>query len=151
MARQPFFKNGIQFECTGCGDCCRLGDGFVYPSEEDIQYLANHLGLSLSAFADKYLEVHKERFVLSSKGDDCVFLKEDGCSVYEARPTQCRTYPFWPANMKSSYRWKMTVEDCEGIGQGRLYPADEIAHILKEQKDTDVGPRPEDQEGAIRD
>lgn len=37
----------------------------------------------------------------------CVFLEPDGkqCSIYEARPVQCRTYPFWPTIMESMQSW----------------------------------------------
>jgi len=140
MARKRFFADGLHFECTGCGNCCRLGGGFVYPSDEDIRYLAHHLGLILSEFADRFLEVHENRFVLTSEGDDCIFLKDNACSVYDVRPTQCRTFPFWPANLKSRYRWKLIAEDCEGIGRGRLYSKEEIDRILLESDDTEAGP-----------
>ena len=102
--------------------------------------MAHHLEVSLSEFADSYLEVHDDRFVLTSEGEDCVFLKNDQCSIYSARPTQCRTFPFWPANLKSRYRWKLTADDCEGIGGGRLYTQTEIEIILDEASETDAGP-----------
>jgi len=146
---KQFYYEGIHFECTGCGECCRLGEGFVYPTDEDIRFMAHYLDMSLSEFADRFLEVHKDEFVLTSEGDDCIFLKDGGCTIYSARPTQCRTYPFWPANMKSNYRWKLTREDCEGIGKGRLYEREEIEIILSDRQDTDHGPSPGDQDGAI--
>jgi Fe-S-cluster containining protein len=34
---------------------------------------------------------------------DCIFLREaDGqrkCAIYPVRPSQCRTWPFWPSNL----------------------------------------------------
>ena len=41
---EPWFKDGLRFTCTGCGDCCSGAPGFVWVSEEDIERLANHLG-----------------------------------------------------------------------------------------------------------
>lgn len=39
--------------------------------------------------------------------DRCIFLGEDGkqCSIYEARPVQCRTYPFWPRLITNQLGW----------------------------------------------
>ena len=41
----------------------------------------------------------------------CVFLEKETnhCQIYEARPTQCRTYPFWPSIMKAPDAWH---EEC---------------------------------------
>ena len=41
----------------------------------------------------------------------CVFLEKETnhCQIYEARPTQCRTYPFWPSIMKAPDAWN---EEC---------------------------------------
>jgi len=41
------------------------------------------------------------------------------CTLFEylfvARPTQCRTYPFWPQHLISTYDWKLAAKECEGI------------------------------------
>ncbi|MEA3288070.1 MAG: YkgJ family cysteine cluster protein, partial [Candidatus Marinimicrobia bacterium] len=116
-----FYADGLNFECTGCGACCKLGGGFVYPSLEDVGFAAKHLGLSVKTFSDTYMEMHKDQYVFKNDGDNCIFYGEKGCTIYDARPSQCRTYPFWKANLKSSYRWKITCEECEGIGKGKLY------------------------------
>ena len=39
----------------------------------------------------------------------CVFLKDKLCQIYEARPSQCSTYPFWPTIMKSPMSWNREV------------------------------------------
>jgi hypothetical protein len=46
---------------------------------------------------------------------DCVFLKEKRCSVYESRPVQCRTFPWWLHNLQTPKQWKEAAKDCEGI------------------------------------
>ncbi|MDP6388243.1 MAG: YkgJ family cysteine cluster protein, partial [Candidatus Pacebacteria bacterium] len=64
----------------------------------------------------------------------CPFLKDGQCIVYDARPTQCRTWPFWPDNMNPS-TWKKEIESyCPGIGKGKLYSTEEIDVILNEHK-----------------
>ncbi|MCF7801201.1 MAG: YkgJ family cysteine cluster protein [Candidatus Marinimicrobia bacterium] len=142
MSKARFYADGLHFECTGCGNCCKLAGGFVYVTDDEIKAMSEHLKLSLTAFTDKYLEIHKNRYVLKSRGDACILLENEACIVYPARPVQCRTFPFWPSNLKSKYRWKMTQLECEGIGKGRLYSQSEIEHILKTRDATDAGPAP---------
>ena len=53
----------------------------------------------------------------NSEGDACVFLENNQCSIYEARPVQCSTYPFWPNILKSEKAWNEEVrlaDDKEG-------------------------------------
>jgi len=35
----------------------------------------------------------------------CVFLENNQCSIYNARPVQCRTYPFWPSILVDEESW----------------------------------------------
>lgn len=140
----PFYSDGVKFECTGCGACCKLGGGFVYPSLEDVGFAARHLDLSVKEFTSKYMDMHERQYVFKNDGDNCIFYGENGCTIYEARPTQCRTYPFWKANLKSKYRWKITEEECEGIGQGKHYDFVEIQAIKNQTSQTPSGPSPEE-------
>lgn len=32
-----------------------------------------------------------------------------------ARPTQCRTFPWWPQHLVSDYDWQLAARECEGI------------------------------------
>jgi len=90
------------------------------------------------------MDLHKGEYVFKNDGDNCIFYGEKGCTIYEARPTQCRTFPFWQANLKSHYRWKIIEEECEGIGQGRLFDFIEIEAIKNQTSQTPAGPLPED-------
>jgi len=45
----------------------------------------------------------------------CIFLKNGRCSVYDARPTQCRTYPFWPGIVARQDDYWREARHCEGI------------------------------------
>ena len=142
MGKETFYADGLRFECTGCGVCCKLAGGFVYVSDERIQTLAEYLELSLTEFTDIYLDIHENKYVLKSAGQACIFLENDVCKVYESRPEQCRTFPFWAGNLKSKYRWKLTLLECEGIGRGKLYSQAEIETIIKTQIQTENGPEP---------
>ncbi len=84
------------FTCTGCGDCCRWS-GSVLLTDRDITQLAAHLGVSESEFIEHHTRLAPNRIQLAllDKGDDrCAFLENDRCSIYQARPEQCRSFPF---------------------------------------------------------
>jgi uncharacterized protein len=89
---------GKQFNCTQCGDCCKW-EGFVLLIDDDIRRLADHEGLSLGDFtakftAPKHLKGVLETSLVDKKGtDECVYLKDNKCSVYDIRPKQCSEYP----------------------------------------------------------
>lgn len=115
---EPWYKEGLSFECTGCGKCCTGSPGYVWVCEEDIQKMAEYLQIPIDLFRRKYLRQKNGRYSLvemKSKGYDCIFLKDNKCSVYPVRPIQCRTYPWWQANLSSKEAWEKAAESCEGI------------------------------------
>jgi Fe-S-cluster containining protein len=58
---------------------------------------------------------------------DCVFYAgEQGCLVYEDRPSQCRNWPFWRTNVLNQACWDGAAEGCPGMNSGRLYTIEEI-------------------------
>lgn len=59
-----------------------------------------------------------------------MFLEGKQCSVYEARPTQCRTWPFWPENMDAKTWDEDVVSYCPGVGKGKLYSQSEIKKLM---------------------
>lgn len=136
----PWYARGLSFECTQCGDCCSgPGEGYVWVTPREILALAAAIGMSdqLDEFERKFTRQVGELTSLVEYSDgDCIFLdpKSRGCSVYEARPAQCRTWPFWKSNVKSSRTWSQTAKNCPGCNQGRLYNLAEIQTRL--EKDT---------------
>ncbi len=137
MARARFYESGLRFHCRGTGGCCHGGGGYgyVYLSLEDRQRLARHLGLAAPVFTRRYCVHDGDDVHLAHPERDCQFLDGVRCRVYAARPLQCRTWPFWPENLSSPEAWKEAAARCPGIGQGRLYDAEEIAAILEQQKE----------------
>lgn len=63
---------------------------------------------------------------------DCIFW-DAGCSVYDARPLQCRAYPFWQSVLESPAAWEAAAGDCPGMNCGELHGADKIFSYLKLQ------------------
>ena len=66
---------------------------------------------------------------------DCVFWAEAGCQVYEDRPVQCSTYPFWASIMASEADWRDEARCCPGIGSGELRPRTHIEACLSARRD----------------
>ncbi len=125
-AAQPWYADGLRFKCTGCGDCCTGGPGYVWVNQHEIDALARRLGMESEAFEKQYVTqvgVRRTLKELRHRGYDCVFLHPESrrCTVYEDRPRQCRTWPFWDSNLKSADAWEAACEACPGAGKGKLY------------------------------
>ena len=127
---QSWLAGGLRFKCTGCGKCCTGSSGSVHLSQADIDRLADFFHLPAGTFARRYTRAVKGRRVLMDKPDsaECIFLNQKTCSVYEARPTQCRTYPWWLSNIQDEESWREAGELCEGINHPSavIVPAAEI-------------------------
>ena len=136
-SRKVWWHEGVQFACQGSGKCCvsRGAYGYVYLTLEDRRRLAATLGLPTGQFTRKYCAKRDGLFHLKDSGPDCVFLEDKRCSVYEGRPTQCRTWPFWEENLPEEV-WKGPVKECcPGIDEGPLVPAAEVERIARETEE----------------
>lgn len=134
----PWYRDGLRFTCTGCGDCCSGEPGFVWVDEQEIAAMASHLQVSISEFERQFVRQEREGKSLVEYPDgDCIFLEPETrkCIVYAARPTQCRTWPFWNSNLQSKRTWRETCKVCPGSGEGQLYSLEEIE---TERKKKDV-------------
>lgn len=129
--RAYFFDQGLRFGCTQCGGCCTGASGTVFMNAQESERIARHLGLELATFLERYAYPVKDGHSLREVGDNfaCIFFRDERCAIYDARPTQCRTFPFWAENVRSEAAWKKTCRDCPGIGRGRLYRRGEILSI----------------------
>ena len=123
----------VKFECQkGCSNCCKTGGGFVFISSKNVDRISKYLKISKEIFIKKYAKPKGEQFILMDKnGSECIFLENDRCSIYPVRPLQCRTFPFWTANMKSDKRWQQVAEECPGIGIGKDFSKEDIEEVLK--------------------
>ena len=87
-----------KLDCMKCPSlCCRLA-GYVEVSEADIRRLARHLGLSVADFEAAHI-VHRTRAGkkrIKQADRTCQFLdNRRRCTVYAARPGDCRGYNCW--------------------------------------------------------
>jgi len=128
-----WYEGGIRFACRRCGRCCRDGDEptYVFLHEGDIEPMAEFLEMETVEFTASYLVDEGGFLCLANWEGDCIFFDEEkGCRVYGARPIQCRTWPFWPENLKK-WSWRCEVEElCPGVGKGPLHHLKDINRCL---------------------
>ncbi len=113
----PWYKEGLRFQCTQCGQCCTGSPGYVWITEEDIEMMTEQLDIDRQEFIRRYTRsVHGRLALLEhSRTYDCVFLEGNRCKVYKGRPRQCRTFPWWPEHLTSREAWEEAAQRCEGI------------------------------------
>ncbi|HYE61850.1 MAG TPA: YkgJ family cysteine cluster protein [Phycisphaerales bacterium] len=135
---------GLAFQCTLCGNCCTGAEGYVLFTDAEAAALARRLNITLPEFLELYTHDTirgrslKERE--TTHGFDCVFLDRDKipgkavCGVYEDRPAQCRTWPFWKSNLTSRWAWERAKRTCPGMDKGRVYPVQQV-RVLRDAVD----------------
>jgi hypothetical protein len=127
---EAWYKDGLRFTCTQCGNCCTGAPGYVWISDGEIAVLAKRVGLDEASFRRKYTrQVGNRGTSLVEKADNaCVFFATGkGCTVYQDRPKQCRTWPFWKPLLRSQADWDAAGQGCPGIGRGKRHDAAAIA------------------------
>ncbi len=89
--------------CESCGgNCCTGESGYIYLNQKEMEAIAQFLELPMGEFKEEYLYKNGYKFSIKERivegSHDCIFFdrKIQGCSIYPVRPTQCRTFPFWP-------------------------------------------------------
>jgi Fe-S-cluster containining protein len=137
----PWYADGLSFQCTCCGNCCTGGPGFVWMTDDEVDRLATHLGLSRAQTLKDHCRKIGGKISLKETrtpqgGYDCKFLTElppernkpgqiplprRVCGIYEARPLQCRTWPFWDGNLASKENWERAAKRCPGMDRGKHY------------------------------
>ena len=100
--------------------------------------MAKSVGIPVDLFYEKYARREGDHWSLIERetehGYDCIFLDRTTlpgkaiCSLYDARPAQCRTWPFWPENLLNEETWKRVKREtpCPGMNKGPLVPIEDI-------------------------
>ena len=131
----PWYREGLQFTCTGCGDCCTGNPGYVWVGRAEIEALARFLGLSVDDFGKRYLrKVGSRHSLIEKPNGDCVFY-DRGCTVYPARPAPCRSFPFWGEYLECRKAGEDVAAECPGMNRGKLYTLEKIRSVRRGEAD----------------
>lgn len=86
--------DGKNFECVKCGACCKW-DGIVVLVDSDINRLAEFLKTDRKKFLSEYTTTKGSDVVLLDKSgtQECVFLEDNKCKVWDVKPRQCADFP----------------------------------------------------------
>jgi uncharacterized protein len=139
---EPWFNDGLKFTCTECGNCCTGGPGYIWLSEEELHRLADHLKLPVEQVVRKYCRTIGGKLSLKERINagnyDCIFLRHDPdengqvrrrCGIYQVRPLQCRTWPFWDGLLTSRDSWDRASHRCPGMNSGKHYTRKQIESL----------------------
>ncbi len=102
---------GVSYLCQRCGNCCRW-PGFVRLGLGEAERIADHLGLPIDEFVERFTHLHPDRSALmlhSRPNGECVFL--DGrnvCQIQAVKPRQCAGFP-------NAWKFPGWRELCEAI------------------------------------
>src|SRR5271170_5867106 len=87
--RAPWYKDGLSFTCTQCGNCCTGAPGVVWVTDEEIAQIAKVLGKPVAEVRRLHTRLVEGRVSLTEhENGDCTFFdpKTRHCRVYSARP-----------------------------------------------------------------
>jgi len=107
-----------QSACISCkGSCCRWG-GYVWINQDEMEEIAKARGMDLGVFADTYVRAAYGNLSLQERlinGEQmCCFFDpyDSNCNIYDHRPKQCRTFPFWEQYLDG---FSKLLEICPGV------------------------------------
>jgi uncharacterized protein len=136
MAHFPWYVAGLRFQCAQCGNCCAgPNEGYIWATAEELAAIAEFLKMPVKDLRRRYVERVGSRttIVEDLQTKDCIFLQtlegERRCVIYPVRPTQCRTWPFWAANLTEPDAWNHAAQRCSGINRGRIYTYEQIERL----------------------
>jgi len=100
-------KEGFPFSfnpsaCESCeGNCCIGESGYIWVTPTEIKKIATFLKQDEPDFRNQHLRKVQYRYSLKERqvGEsfECEFfdMSQKRCTIYDVRPSQCRTFPFW--------------------------------------------------------
>ncbi|MEA3315772.1 MAG: YkgJ family cysteine cluster protein [Campylobacterota bacterium] len=103
ISQASFSYKFDETKCETCGGKCCIGEsGYIWITPQEILKLSQNLKITQQELIDKYLIKYDYKYsikekIISDNNFACIFFDtiKMQCSVYDARPKQCRTFPFW--------------------------------------------------------
>jgi len=122
------YPKHVRFRCVRCALCCgdakdKIRSILLLKIEAD--HISKRTLMDLDEFAEE-IEGFEPYIYQMRKTEDgnCVFLKDNSCSIYQIRPLICRFYPFQLKNLGNNRCAFAYTEECPGIGEGPLLKRD---------------------------
>lgn len=116
------------FQCQRSGHCCTHGEGYVWVEPGEVATLAAAKGMDETAFRARHVRTVLDplrgelRLSLTESAElppgngRCSLLEgTNHCGVYDARPTHCRTFPYWDSVMGGGEGFERARAVCPGI------------------------------------
>jgi len=127
MVTTPWYKDGLRFKCTQCGDCCRW-KGEVYVNDDDIKRLAEWANIPFELCKFEYTTIANGRRVLvSQRNGACIMLDSEGkCKCQSHKPIQCSAFPWFSDLVATPESWDYVSRHCEGCNKGDIVPLEQI-------------------------
>ena len=75
-------RHEVKVACNGCTACCKWGPVALHPA----------LGDRVADYGDDVIANEFGAFLKVQADGSCIYLKEDGCSIYDKRPGVCRAF-----------------------------------------------------------
>jgi Fe-S-cluster containining protein len=139
------FKFSCSKKVPCFNECCRDLNQFLFPY--DILRMKNRLGLPSNLFLERYTSQHTGPEtglpIITFKTDPfkelkCPFVDPSGCSIYEDRPSSCRTYPLVRVASRSRTTGVITEQyfllkepHCLGFKNGHIWT---VREWIEDQK-----------------
>lgn len=104
-------EEGVRYQCQRCTNCCQW-PGEVVLADEDVDKIAEFLGMSVYDFVAEYTDIRENRngLTLTEKEGTttCVFLDGVDCKINPVKPIQCAGFP-------NEWNFKGWQKACEAI------------------------------------
>jgi Fe-S-cluster containining protein len=124
------FRCGKDLDCFTC--CCQ--DVSIVLTPFDVLRMKKAVGLSSGEFLQKYTispftpeqKIPVVMLKMDKENKKCLFVNEEGCSIYTSRPWACRMYPLGFAEPQNpnpedkKFYFLMKEELCHGHGEGEV-------------------------------
>jgi len=102
VTKEGFSYGFMPQACATCGGrCCTGESGYIYVNKAEMERIADFLAIEVEELKKRYLYKNGYKYSIKERKVqeefECIFYdtKANGCTIYMARPIQCRSFPFW--------------------------------------------------------